>query len=139
MKNLRIKLLLSLIAFAVILVAVISYVNRQILVADIEKQVAMNKVLIENHILTDMQTIDNAHFYFDKNMSDNMEQELRKLQNDYRKNPAIETWDLQQKKQKHGMDIYIVDQSNKVIYTTFEKEYWFGFFELLSAFFGIIG
>lgn len=32
MKNLRIKLLLSLIAFAVILVAVISYVNRQILV-----------------------------------------------------------------------------------------------------------
>ncbi|WP_338651753.1 GGDEF domain-containing protein [Lysinibacillus sp. Y5S-8] len=122
MKNLRIKLLLSLIAFAVILVAVISYVNRQILVADIEKQVAMNKVLIENHILTDMQTIDNAHFYFDKNMSDNMEQELRQLQNDYRKNPAIETWDLQQKKQKHGMDIYIVDRSNKVIYTTFEKD-----------------
>ena len=62
MKNLRIKLLLSLIAFAVILVAVISYVNRQILIAEIEKQVSMNKVLIENHILTDMQTVDNAHF-----------------------------------------------------------------------------
>ena len=43
MKNLRIKLLLSLIAFAVILVAVISYVNRQILVTEIEKQVSMNK------------------------------------------------------------------------------------------------
>ena len=62
MKNLRIKLLLSLIAFAVILVAVISYVNRQILVTEIEKQVSMNKILIENHILTDMQTVDNAHF-----------------------------------------------------------------------------
>ena len=67
MKNLRIKLLLSLIAFAVILVAVISYVNRQILVTEIEKQVSMNKILIENHILTDMQTVDDAHFYFDNN------------------------------------------------------------------------
>lgn len=122
MKNLRIKLLLSLIAFAVILVAVISYVNRQILVADIEKQVAMNKVLIENHILTDMQTIDNAHFYFDKNMSEKMEQELRNLKNYYRENPNIATWDLQQMKNKHGMDIYIVDQSNKVTYSTFAKD-----------------
>lgn len=79
MKNLRIKLLLSLIAFAVILVAVISSVNRQILVDDIEEQVARNRVLIENHILTDMRTVDNAHLYFDENMSDEMEQGLRAL------------------------------------------------------------
>lgn len=122
MKNLRIKLLLSLIAFAVILVAVISYVNRQILVADIEKQVAVNKVLIENHILTDMQTIDNAHFYFDKNISEKMEQELKNLKIYYRENSNIATWDLQQMKNKHGMDIYIIDQSNKVIYSTFPKD-----------------
>ena len=109
MKNLRIKLLLSLIAFAVILVAVISYVNRQILIAEIEKQVSMNKVLIENHILTDMQTVDNAHFYFDNNISDKMEQELRQLKNYYHENPNVATWDLQQMKKKHGMDIYIVD------------------------------
>ncbi|UZM98710.1 hypothetical protein OL548_30560 [Lysinibacillus sp. MHQ-1] len=79
MKNLRIKLLLSLIAFAVILVAVISYVNRQILADDIEEQVARNRVLIENHILTDMRAVDNAHLYFDANMSDEMEQALRAL------------------------------------------------------------
>lgn len=122
MKNLRIKLLLSLIAFAVILVAVISYVNRQILVTEIEKQVSMNKILIENHILTDMQTVDNAQFYFDNNISDKMEQELRQLKNYYHENPNIATWDLQQMKKKHGMDIYIVDQSNTVVYTTFAKD-----------------
>ncbi|WP_155592702.1 GGDEF domain-containing protein [Lysinibacillus cavernae] len=122
MKNLRIKLLLSLIVFTVILVAVISYVNRQILVADIEKQSAMNRVLIENHILTDMQIVDNAHFYFDKNISDKMEQELIKLKKYYRENSTIATWDLQQIKNNIGMDIYIVDQSNTVIYTTFEED-----------------
>jgi len=122
MKNLRIKLLISLIAFALILVAVISYVNRQILVADIEQQEAMNRALIENHILTDMQTVDNAHFYFDQNLSDKMEQALRKLVTYYEENPKVATWDLQKIKKEYGMDVYIIDQSNTVIYTTFEKD-----------------
>ncbi|EON71599.1 GGDEF domain-containing protein [Lysinibacillus sphaericus] len=122
MKKLRLKLLLSLIAFALILVVVISYVNREILVADIEKQQAINRTLIENHILTDMQTVDNAHFYFDNNISDKMEQELRALALYYEKNPNIATWDLQQMKKKHDMDIYILDQTNTVIYTTFTED-----------------
>lgn len=79
MNKLRLKLLLSLIAFALILVVVISYVNREILVADIEQQQAINRTLIENHILTDMQSVDNAHLYFDNNISDKMEQELQAL------------------------------------------------------------
>jgi len=134
MKNLRIKLLLSLIAFAVILVAVISSVNRQILVDDIEDQVARNRVLIENHILTDMRTVDNAHLYFDENMSDKMEQELRALKNYYRENPNVAEWDLQQMKNKHDMDIYIVDQTNTVIYTTFDKDIGFNFSKCCQRF-----
>lgn len=122
MKKLRIKLLISLIAFALILVAVISYVNRQILVANIEDQEASNRTLIENHILTDMQTVDNAHFYFDKNISENMEQELQALATYYEENPNLATWDLQQMKDNLGMDIYILDKKNTVIYTTFEKD-----------------
>ncbi|MEB2302375.1 GGDEF domain-containing protein [Lysinibacillus xylanilyticus] len=122
MKNLRIKLLISLIAFALILVTVIFYFNRQILTADIEKQEVMNRTLIENHILTDMQTVDNAHYYFDKNLSEKMEAVLRKLITNYEENPHITKWDLQKIKNEHGMDVYILDQSNTVIYTTFEKD-----------------
>jgi len=127
MKKLRIKLLLSLIAFALILVAVISYVNRQILIANIENQEASNRTLIENHILTDMQTVDNAHFYFDTNISDKMEQQLRALVAYYEKNPNIDTWNLQQLKKQYGMDIYILDQTNTVIYTTFNQDKGFDF------------
>ncbi|MET4561994.1 diguanylate cyclase (GGDEF)-like protein [Lysinibacillus parviboronicapiens] len=122
MNKLRLKLLLSLIAFALILVVVISYVNREILVADIEQQQAINRTLIENHILTDMQSVDNAHLYFDNNISDKMEQELQALAIYYEKNPNIATWDLQQMKKQHGMDIYILDQTNTVIYTTFKQD-----------------
>ncbi|MDM5249822.1 GGDEF domain-containing protein [Lysinibacillus sp. G4S2] len=122
MKNLRIKLFISLIAFALVLVAVISYVNRQILVADIEEQEAVNRTLIENHILTDMQAVDNAHYYFDKNISIKMEEVLRGLITYYEENPDVATWDLQKIKNEHGMDVYILDQSNTVIYTTFKKD-----------------
>ncbi|MEK5232920.1 GGDEF domain-containing protein [Lysinibacillus sp. FSL K6-0232] len=134
MKNLRIKLLLSLIAFAVILVAVISYVNRQILVADIEKQMAINRGLIESHILTDMQAVDSAQFYFDQNTSDKLEQELRDLASYYRENPNIATWNLEQMKDRIGMDIYILDQTNTVVYTTFYKDLGLNFAECCQRF-----
>lgn len=134
MKNLRIKLFISLIAFALILVAVIFYFNRQILVADIEKQEVLNRTLIENHILTDMQTVDNAHFYFDQNISDKMEEVLRKLITYYKENPYIAKWDLQKIKNEHGMDVYILDQSNTVLYTTFEKDKGLDFSQCCQSF-----
>ncbi|MFF2795885.1 diguanylate cyclase [Lysinibacillus xylanilyticus] len=134
MKNLRIKLLISLIAFALILVAVIFYVNRQILTEDIKKQEVMNRTLIENHILRDMQNVDNAYFYFDKNLSDNMEEVLRKLITYYKENPYIAKWDLQKVKSENEMDVYILDQSNTVIYTTFEKDKGLNFSECCHRF-----
>ena len=60
----------------------------------------MNRTLIENHILKDMQAVDNAHFYFDKNLSEKMEEVLRKLITYYKENPHIAKWDLQKIKAK---------------------------------------
>lgn len=134
MKRLRLKLLVSLITFALILVAVMSYVNRQILVLDIREQEATNRILIEDHILKDMQTVDNAHLYFDQNVSDEMERELQELVSYYEKNPSISKWNLQQMKKEHGMDIYILDKTNTVIYTTFEKDKGFNFSECCKKF-----
>ncbi|CAM5617511.1 GGDEF domain-containing protein OS=Lysinibacillus sphaericus OX=1421 GN=LS41612_06090 PE=4 SV=1 [Lysinibacillus sphaericus] len=51
-----------------------------------------------------------------------MEKELRALATYYKQNPKIDTWNLQQMKSQHGMDIYILDQTNTVIYTTFPKD-----------------
>ena len=134
MKRLRLKLLLSLVTFALILVSVMSYVNRQILVVDIREQEAANRTLIEDHILNDMQTVDNAHLYFDKNVSDKMEDELRALVSYYEKNPSISTWNLQQMKKEHEMDIYILDKTNTVIYTTFMQDKGFNFSECCKSF-----
>lgn len=134
MKKLRLKLLVSLITFALILVAVMSYVNRQILVLDIQEQEATNRILIEDHILKDMEAVDNAHLYFDQNVSDQMESVLEELVSYYEENPSISDWDLQQMKKEHGMDIYILDKTNTVIYTTFEHDKGFSFSECCKSF-----
>ncbi|GLC88183.1 GGDEF domain-containing protein [Lysinibacillus piscis] len=134
MKNLRMKLFISLIAFALILVAVIFYVNRQILLTDIQKQAEMNRTLIENHILTDMQTVDNAHYYFDNNISDQLKEELQKMIVEYQKNPDVSTWNLKKMKAAHGMEVYIIDQKNTVIYTTFEQDKGLNFAECCQRF-----
>ena len=134
MKRLRLKLFVSLITFALILVAVMCYVNRQILVLDIQEEEATNRILIEDHILKDMQAVDNAHFYFDGNVSYKMESVLEELVSYYETDPGISNWDLQQMKKEHGMDIYILDKTNTVIYTTFEKDKGFSFSECCEKF-----
>ena len=134
MRKLRLKLLFSLITFALILVAVMSYVNRQILVSDIRVQEETNRMLIEDHILKDMQKVDNAHFYFDQNVSDGMEKALRDLVSNYEKNPSVFTWDLEKMKKEYGMDLYILDQTNTVVYTTFAKDKGFSFSDCCKRF-----
>lgn len=134
MKKLRINLLLFLIAFALILVAVMSYVNRQILIADIKEQESIQHTLIENHILTDMHSVDNAHLYFDKSISERMEKELKELVEYYTENPDIFSWDLEALKREHGMDIYILDKTNTVVATTFLSDVGLNFSQCCKKF-----
>lgn len=134
MKNLRLKLLVSLILFTVILVSVVALTNRELLRKDIKVQQQKNWSLIENHIISDMRTIDNAHFYFDSVISESMEKELHEMVSLYEKNPNILDWDLQTLKEKHGYEIYILDETNTVIQTTFNADIGLDFSACCSSF-----
>lgn len=138
MKNIQVKLLISLIVFALILVSVVSYVNRQLLISDTQAQEQKSRELIENHILVDMQTVDNAHYYFDESISKEMEQELRNMLELYKENPNFSTWDFEKMKASHGLDIYILDEKNTVIHTTFEQDLGFSFSECCHNFAGLL-
>lgn len=122
MKNLHLKLLASLMIFAVVLVTVVMLTNRQLLITDIKEQQHNSIELIENHIVHDMKTIDNVHYYFDYTLSDQLEVELRKMVAHYEQNPDVLSWDLEAMKQEHGMEIFIIDEKNIIINTTFERD-----------------
>ncbi len=122
MRNLRLKLLVSLMVFAIVLVTVVMWTNRQLLITDIKEQQHNSIELIENHIVNDMKTIDNVHYYFDYTLSDQLEVELREMIAYYEQNPDVLSWDLEAMKQEHGMEIFIIDEKNTIIHTTFTRD-----------------
>ena len=119
MRNLRLKLLVSLMIFAIVLVTVVTWTNRQLLITDIKEQQHNSIELIENHIVNDMKIIDNVHYYFDYTLSEQLEVELREMIAYYEQNPDVLSWDLEAMKQEHGMEIFIIDEKNVIINTTF--------------------
>ena len=76
MKKLRMNLLLSLLIYSLILITIIFYANQKVLLNNVEEQVQQSRELTEHHILADMRAVDNAHYYFDTNLNNIMEQEL---------------------------------------------------------------
>ncbi|MEG0260888.1 MAG: GGDEF domain-containing protein [Lysinibacillus sp.] len=134
MNNLRVKILLSLTIFALILVIVVSYVNRQLLVSNTRAQAEEDMHLIENHIVDDMKKVDKAHYYFDTSVSDEMQTQLDSLVELYKQNPNVYSWDIERMKKEHGMDIYILDRTNTVIHTTFKADLGWSFSECCGKF-----
>lgn len=134
MKHLRLKLLLSLLVYSLILITIVFYANRQILMKNVEEQVNQSQEIIEHHILADMRSVDNAHYYFDTSLSETMEQELYKLRDYYQENPNVATWDLDQLSGHHTMDVYILNKENTVIKTTFSEDLGLNFSECCSNF-----
>ncbi|MEG0385525.1 MAG: GGDEF domain-containing protein [Solibacillus sp.] len=120
MKNLWVKLLLSLLLFTIIVVSVITLVNRQLLVQDIKKQQHESRMLIENHIISDMQVVDKAYLHLDTTYSEKMKDELYFLQNYYETNSDVYSWDINEIKDRTGMDFFVIDEHNKVILSTYK-------------------
>lgn len=118
MKKLLTKLLLSLLLFTIIIVSVIALANRHLLVQDIKQQQYESRALIENHILSDMQMVDEAHFYNNRTFFEQMKTELLHLQNYYESNPDIYSWDMQEIYDRTGMVLNIINAQNKIVVST---------------------
>lgn len=118
MKKLSLRLLVTLILFAIILITVMSLTTRYILVNDIVSQQLELRNDIENNILTDLDTMDRAHLIFQQNETDAMEKGLRALRDYYERNPDIYSWDSAAIKERYNMDFYLLNEQGQVVLTT---------------------
>ncbi|MEK4424703.1 GGDEF domain-containing protein [Solibacillus sp. FSL K6-1523] len=121
MKYLEAKLLLSLLLFTIIIVSVIALTNRHLLVQDMKQQQYESRALIESHILSDMQKVDEAHSYNNRTYFEQMKTELFYLQNYYESNPDVYSWDMQEIYDRTRMDLNIIDVQNKIVVSTDER------------------
>lgn len=134
MKLLSVQLLFSLILFTLILISSFSLYNRYILFSNIQEEEEENWDLVEGHILHDMQTIDKAHLYFDASYGEAMEQKLRALKNYYDINSDLTTWNFEAIKQQTGMDFFVIDANNIIIYSTNPTSLYLNFNECCENF-----
>lgn len=134
MKNLHIKLLLSLIIFAVILVTVVTFTNRKLVQNDIQERTKVNWSLIENQILDNLEATDTVQYHLEQDLSETVETELRKMAMLYKENSNILSWDIEEMKQQHGMEIFIMDNTNTIVHTTYPPDLGMNFKECCAEF-----
>jgi diguanylate cyclase len=119
MKQLTIRLFLSVVIFTFIIILILSLFNRNVLQQNIKEEQLENWQLVESHIVNDMQTVDKAHLFFDTIAASEMEQELQVLRAYYQENPDIYSWDIDAIKARTGMEFYIINNVNKVVISTY--------------------
>lgn len=132
--RLRIKLFFVLLAFAIVVsftIATIDYLRLK------QQTIEDNQIKIEHASRTAkyaLRTIDKAYFLLDEETARKMEEYTYELQDKYDENPNLETWDFQTLSKEIGMDIYIIDEENKITYSNNSNEIGLDFQECCKSF-----
>lgn len=118
----RLKLFITLLVFALIIsisIATIDYFRLK------ERTIKDNKLQIEQATETvkyALKTIDKAYFYLDEETATRMAENTSLLQKKYEQNPQFYSWDFELLAKEMDMDIYILDEGNKIIHSNDPRE-----------------
>lgn len=107
-RNLILTLGIS-ISLLVILIMLFNYTNAR---KDMLHDNAETEQLVEENILHAVNSSDAAYSIIEKSLSEKMEQYTKILMNTYKKNPNIDSWNLNAfKKQFDGFDIFVLNDN----------------------------
>lgn len=118
----KLKLFLVLLAFAIVVtftITTVDYVRLK------QQTISDNELHIEHvteSVKYALHTIDKVYELLDKETAEKMKKHTSYLQQKYNENPNFSTWDFPALSKEIGMDIYILDDENKIIYSNEENE-----------------
>lgn len=139
MKNLPLKLFISLVVFAFILIAAMVVTTTQLLLTNIAEEQQKARQSIERNIFTQLREMDSAHDYFGTIEDEEMRKGLQELRAYYEENPNVMTWDLEAIKEKYApREFYIIDRNNRIVITTHKPSENFDFNECCTDFVRLI-
>lgn len=117
-KNFRLQLTLIMIAFSIFITLVVALINQEKIRNKLVDEHELKLHMIEDNILSSLNSIDKAYMLFDDDMAKTMEANSMELLSLYKKNPDFETWDFARLKEKYEMDVYILNERNVVTYSS---------------------
>lgn len=77
---------------------------------------------IEESVESSLKSIEKVYYFFDKDTEERMEANSHYLLEKYAGNQNFDTWDFQQLKELFNMDVYILNNKNVVIHTSFSED-----------------
>lgn len=123
MKNrFRLKLFVIMIIFAVAICFPIATINYLKFTEQARDNNRFQIQQIEDTVTYTLKTLDQSFYFFDDETTSKMEQNTRYVLDKYDENPDFSDWDFDALKEEFGMDIYIIDQHNKIIHSSFKDD-----------------
>ncbi|WP_318614275.1 GGDEF domain-containing protein [Sporosarcina sp. YIM B06819] len=121
-RHFRIQLTMVLIAFSLVLSLMITWfdygkLKERVLIGH-ETKIGM----AESKVVDSLTTIDNVYNLMDYQMADEMEIFSNELLAKYEEQPDFDKWDFQELKERMGMEIFIIDENNRVINSSMDKD-----------------
>ncbi|VDG98957.1 H3 [Lysinibacillus sphaericus] len=118
-RNLILTLVIS-ISVLVIAIVSLNYIRSQ---QSLEVEKEQSEKLIEENLLSVIESSDVAYSIIEQSLSGKMEAFTKILQEEYQKNPNVESWDLESfKKRFDGFDIFMINDQFVVEYATREAD-----------------
>lgn len=90
--------------------------------------------LIQSSVIQALTSVDIAYTYFDKDVALKMEKHTGELMRRYDQGEDPKDWDYDELKDRFGMDVYVLDDSNTVVYSSFKKDIGINFSECCTDF-----
>jgi len=117
-----VKLTFTMIVFAVVIsftIATIDHLRlREQAFQNKRDQVEHNELMAKYAL----ETIEKAYEVFGNNITLKMKENSRFLKKLYLENPSIDTWDFTLLKESLGMDIYLIDEHNVIVNSSYEPD-----------------
>ncbi|MBD2871819.1 GGDEF domain-containing protein [Paenibacillus arenilitoris] len=117
------KLMIIMGVFSILLTLVISLVNQHRLKEQLIAGFKRESSLVEDVIVTAVSDADKAFQMSDDKLEEQMRDYSERLLEHYRDNPDVASWDYDAlKKASGGMDIYIIDDAQKIVHSSFAPD-----------------
>lgn len=132
--NFRWKLTIVLIVFSLILSLFIALFDYNKLRKTVLEAQDTKISMIEDKVVKNLATIDKVYDLFDEQTAEKMESYSKELLEKYKEEPDFRKWDFTSLKEQYKMDIFILNDKNTVIHSSFTEDIGLDFQECCPGF-----
>lgn len=134
LEKFRRNLLIMLTIFSLVIILCLSFIDMYRMNRQLTQDYTEKIELAEMNVINAIKNLNNDYFRLDQQLADKMRDSSEILLKKYEENNHFDEWDFEELKEQFGMDVYIINKNNQVIYSSFSKDIGLDFEECSPSF-----